>query len=88
MACSAKSDQLVNHFISAVRICSVMDMLNRVFSASLANSVFPLYNCNSLFLPSATCKIFVILLFAFYVYALFITHNFNNKKPATLLALT
>jgi hypothetical protein len=29
-------------------------------------------------LPSVTCKIFVILLFAFYVYALFIAHNFGQ----------
>ena len=78
VACPAKSDQLVNQFITTMCVCAMMDMLNRIFSASLANSVFPLYNCNSLFLPSATCKIFVILLFAFYVYALFIAHNFGQ----------
>ena len=66
----------------------MMNMLNRILSASLANAILALKYCVSLFLPSSACKVFVILLFCLYVYALLVTHNFNNKKPATLLALT
>jgi len=55
MASSAKSDQLKKQLIAAMRVCRVMNMLNRFFPASLAHAVLSLKYSFAFRFPLSAC---------------------------------
>ncbi len=79
MTSSAKSDQLKKQFIAAMRVCRVMNMLNRFFSASLANAILALKYSIAFRFPLSTCQVFVILLFRQFINALLVTHDVKGS---------
>jgi len=81
MTSPAKSDQLEKQFISTMRVGCMVDMLNRLLSASLANAILALKYSIAFRFPLSTCQVFVILLFRQFVNALLVTHNDKGSPP-------